>query len=152
VREQDDPRQHQAGTERPDEIAFCGRQHRRGGRQRADMDGMAGRKGIEPFARERYAVKMTANGQAVGPLLIEHGLQHVGNDSHRNGGEQKVVAVAAMARGSVAAIDPTVRGERAQQMFVRAPGQDFGGFFCFRAGMCRNRIRDFNVGPGRRTR
>src|SRR5260370_20668921 len=92
---------------------------------------------------------MTANGQAVRPLLIEHGLEQMGNDGHGNGGEHHVVAVATRVRALVSSIEPPACGQRAQQMLVRAPGEDFGGFFSLRAGMRRNRIRDFNVGLGR---
>src|SRR5882757_3127187 len=92
---------------------------------------------------------MTANGQAVRPLLIEHGLEEMGNDGHGNGGEHHVVAVATRVRAFVSSIEPPARCQRAKQMLVRAPGEDFGGLFSLRAGVRRNRIRDFNVDLGR---
>ena len=57
VRQQNDPRQNEARPDRPGQVALRRRQHRSGRCQRADMDGMAGWKGVEWFSRKRHAVK-----------------------------------------------------------------------------------------------
>jgi hypothetical protein len=48
--EEDDPREHQAASDRPDGISLDRRQHRRGRCQGADMDRVSRRKGIEPLS------------------------------------------------------------------------------------------------------
>ena len=61
MREQDNPGENQPGADGPDQIAFRRREHRRRGCQRADMDGVARRKGVAAFSRQRNAVKVTAD-------------------------------------------------------------------------------------------
>src|SRR3954465_15775109 len=59
-----------------------------------------------------------------------------------------MVAVGAMARASMPAVEPPACGERAHDMFVGAPGEGLGNPFDFRTGTIRNLLGDFDVGPG----
>jgi hypothetical protein len=82
------------------------------------MDGMAGRKGVERFSRKRHAVKVPADHQPIGTLLLEDGLQQMRQKRNDDRGEQDMVAVGAMARAAMPGVEPPARGERAKDMFV----------------------------------
>jgi hypothetical protein len=67
---------------------------------------------------------------------------------HGDRREQDMVAVGAMARASMSAIEPPACGERANDMLVGAPGEGAGNSFDVRIGVVRNPFRDVDVGPG----
>jgi hypothetical protein len=76
------------------------------------MDGMAGGKGVEGFSRKRHAVKVPADHQTVGTLLVEDRLQQMRQKRNNDRGEQDMVAVGAMARAAMPGVEPLARGER----------------------------------------
>jgi len=146
--EEYDARQHQSGTASPDQMTCGGPKHRSSGRQCPDMNGMAGRKGIQALARERYAVQVAANHQAIGPFLIKDGFQQMGNDGRGHGRQQDMVAIATGARAFGPAVKPPPGRKRAQNVLVGAPGQGLRNRFDSRGGVLRNGLRDLNVSPG----
>jgi hypothetical protein len=113
-----------------------------------DMDGMAGWKGIERFSRKRHAVKVPADHQTVETILVEDRLQEMRQQRNGDRREQDVVAVGAILRASMPAVEPPACGERANDMLVGAPGEDLRNLLDFRTGAVRNPLRDFDVGPG----
>jgi hypothetical protein len=121
MRQQHDPRQNQSRADRPDQVAFRWRQDRSCRGQCADVNGVAGRKGVEGFSRNRHAMEVPENGQAIGPLLVENHLQDMGQKRNRGRREQDVVAVAALSRASGSAVKPPAGGERASQVLVGTP-------------------------------
>src|SRR5215212_11781321 len=98
------------------------------------MEGMAGWKGVESFSRKRHAVKMGADHQAVGTFLVEDRLQQMRQQRNGDRREQDMVAVGAMARASMPAVEPPAGSERANDMLVGAPGNDLGNLFDFWIG------------------
>src|SRR3954470_11522152 len=68
----------------------------------------------------------------------------------RNGGprEQEVVAVGTIPRAAMPAVEPPACGERANDVFVGAPGEDLRNLLDFRTGAVCNPLRDFDVCPG----
>ena len=62
MRKQDNPRGNQRRADRPDQVAFRGRERGGGGSKGPHMHGMAGRKGIEALSGERRAVKVSTDG------------------------------------------------------------------------------------------
>src|SRR4029453_8038177 len=110
---------------------------------------LAGRKAVERLSRKRNTVKMPADHQAVGPLLVEDRLQQMRQKRRGDRRQQDMVAVCAMARASMPAVEPPAGGERANHMLVGAPGKDLGNLFDLRTGVIRNPLRDYDVGPGR---
>src|SRR5215212_3859857 len=113
------------------------------------MEGMAGWKGVESFSRKRHAVKVAADHQTVGTFLVEDRLQQMRQQRNGDRREQDMVAVGAMARALMPAVEPPACGERANEMLVGGPGEDLGNLFDFRTGVVRNLFRDFDVRPGR---
>ena len=71
MRKQHHPGCDQARADAPDEIALSGRKPAGRGSERADMDGMAGRKRVLAPAGERNAAPVSSDGQAIRTFLIE---------------------------------------------------------------------------------
>lgn len=133
--QQDDARQHQAETDPPYGVSLLGGQNAGRRCQGADMDGVSGRKSVEPVARERYSPPMSADREPVRPLLIEYGLEQVrqrGCDQRR---QEHVVACEPGLLVLVARVEPPAGGQRAKDMFIRAPSQRFGRLFDAGPGM-----------------
>src|SRR3954453_18380886 len=75
--------------------------------------------------------------QTVGPLLVEDRLQKMRQKRRGDRRQEDMVAVDAMARASLAAVEPPSCCERFHSMFVGAPGEGLGNPFDFRTGTIR---------------
>lgn len=87
------------------------------------MDGMAGWKSVIRFSRKRHAMQMAADRQAVRALLVEDRFEQMRQQRSGDRCEQDMITVGAVLRAATATVQPPRRGERADDMFVGAPGQ-----------------------------
>jgi hypothetical protein len=85
------------------------------------MDGMSGRKGVEPLSGQRDPMQMPEHGQAVRTLLIEHLLEHVREGRGYYGGKQYMIACAAYRYIAGSRVEPPAEREGAKNMFVGTP-------------------------------
>jgi len=148
--QQDDAAHCQPGAECPDNVALAGRQHGCGGRQRADMHRMARRKGVSRLAGDGDAMEMAAHGQTIRALLVEDRFEQMRNQAGRERREEEVVAIPALACGSLAAIQPPCCRGCQEHMFIGAPRQQASRLLGARAGVFRDGIGDGDVASARR--
>ena len=93
-------------------------------------------------------MKVTDNGFAIWPDLVEPDLQKVGRDGSRNSGEQHVIAASALVWRFPAAPGPPGNGKSTQDMLVRTPRDGFRDFLGRRRSAPRNRARNSDIGFG----
>jgi hypothetical protein len=143
--QQDDSCGNEPRADRPNKIAGGFGQLGRRRSQRADMQGVTGRKRIQALSGKRHATLVPANREAVGPSLIEDRLQEMRQRRGDHRRDQNVIGGFPQALPLASGVKPPRCGKCHQNVLISAPGQGLRRLLRRNIRMGRDRVCDPDV-------